>query len=99
MRDDSAEDTIRRLTARAGVSANDLLALARGPGISPPAMAAIEKTTDGWLDLAEEAERGAQHTTDLVAMPLLRSAAEESRALARKHLEQLADAIGAEEED
>ncbi len=93
--EESAEDTIRRLTTRAGVSANDLLSLARRPGISSAAMAAIEKATDAWLDLAEEAERSVQQTVDPVAVTLLRSAAEDSRALAQEYLKRLADAIGA----
>ncbi len=98
-REESTEDTIRRLTTRAGVSANDLLALARGPGISPAAVEAIEKATDAWLDLAEEAARSAQQTVDPVAVPLLHSAAEDSRALAQEYLKRLADAIGGKERD
>ena len=93
--EESVEDTIRRLTLRAGVSAEDLLALARRPGISPAALAAIEKATDAWLDIAEEAEHSLQQAVDPVAVPLLRSVAEDSRSLAREYLMRLANAAGA----
>jgi hypothetical protein len=94
-REESVEDKIKRLSLRAGVPASDLLALALRPGISLAAVAAIEKATDAWLEIAEEAERSLQQTTDPVAVPLLRSVAEDSRALAREYLMRLADATSA----
>jgi hypothetical protein len=58
------EEAIRRLARRAGVSVDELLEAARRPEFNETMAAAIETTTDVWLDAAEKADRGVQQADD-----------------------------------